>query len=174
MTDPVPLVVDLDGTLIHGDSSGRACAWVIGLAPWRAMVVLRWWLRAGRAKAKAGIFHLRPPEPRHFRWRDEVVAFVRGERAAGRRVILATGSDRRCARFVAAHLGLTEPVLASAARINLIGAAKREALLARFGRGGFDYLGDSAADRAVWAVCRHALVVGRRDPGVPCVRRFPG
>ena len=169
-----PLVVDLDGTLIHGDSSGRACAWLLLLRPWLVPRVLGWWLGGGRARAKAGVFHLRPPELRHLRWRGAVCTFVRDQLAQGRRVVLATGSDRRCARLVAAHLGITAPLIASDGRINRIGPAKREALLAAFGRGGFDYLGDSGADLAVWAVCRRALVVGRRDPGVPCQRRFDG
>ena len=172
--DPCPLVVDLDGTLIRGDSSRQALLRVLVRWPWRGLRVLAWWRRGGRARAKAGLLRWSPCRPERLRWHRDVLAFIDAQRRAGRTLVLATGADRRTAAAVAAHLGGFARVLASDGRGNLIGAAKRDALLRLFGAKGFDYLGDSRADRCVWAVARQALVVGGRDPGVPCVQRFRG
>jgi len=50
-------------------------------------------------------------------------------------------------------------VIASTATRNLKGRAKAQALVDRFGRGGFAYAGDSRADLAVWAEAGAAVLV---------------
>jgi 4-hydroxybenzoate polyprenyltransferase len=49
--------------------------------------------------------------------------------------------------------------MASDGIVNLSGERKRERLLAQFGQGGFDYIGNGAPDLPVWAVARNGLVV---------------
>jgi 4-hydroxybenzoate polyprenyltransferase len=75
-------------------------------------------------------------------------------------VVLATAAPREVAEAVAAELGCFDEVLASDPTHNLKGPAKRTALEERFGRGGFEYVGDSAADRAVWEGAGRASCVG--------------
>ena len=53
------------------------------------------------------------PDPTLLPYRPDVLEFLRSQKQAGRRLILATGSDRRMADAVAAHLGIFDDVLAS-------------------------------------------------------------
>jgi 4-hydroxybenzoate polyprenyltransferase len=60
---------------------------------------------------------------------------------------------------VAEHLGVFDQVLASDGVSNLAGANKAAALVERYGHGGFDYAGNSAADIEVWQAAGAAWVV---------------
>ena len=60
---------------------------------------------------------------------------------------------------MADHAGIFDEVLATDDGVNLTGEAKARALVERFGRGGFDYAGDAAADLPVWRVARKAILV---------------
>ena len=50
-------------------------------------------------------------------------------------------------------------MIASEADNNLSGAAKRDALVERFGAEGFDYMANAPVDRAVWSAARTAILV---------------
>jgi phosphoserine phosphatase len=80
-------------------------------------------------------------------------------KSAGRKVLLVTASDQLVADRVAAHLKLFDEAIGSDGVTNLKGAAKAELLVKKFGRGGFDYAGDSAADIPVWVAARRAYAV---------------
>ena len=85
--------------------------------------------------------------------------WLKEQRAAGRRLILCTATDRSIADNIAAHLGVFDEVMASDGVTNLAGSNKAAALEARFGAHGFDYAGNSSADLAVWRRARRAIVV---------------
>jgi 4-hydroxybenzoate polyprenyltransferase len=89
----------------------------------------------------------------------DLLAWLREERASGRRLVLCTASDQKLADGVAAHLGLFDTVMGSDGHTNLAGAAKAAALVARFGERGFDYAGNSSDDLPVWQAAREAIVV---------------
>ncbi len=138
-----PLCVDLDGTLVRGDLLRQA---FIGLAVRRPLAALAalLQLRRGRAAFKAAVAARSPVDAAALSYREEVLAWLRGQREAGRRLVLATAADRGHAEAVAAHLGIFEEVLASDGVRNLGAGRKRDLLRSRFGEGGFDYLGDHA------------------------------
>jgi 4-hydroxybenzoate polyprenyltransferase len=75
-------------------------------------------------------------------------------------LVLVTAADRRIAEALAARTDLFDEVLASDGVLNLKGQAKATALVARFGQGGFDYVGDARVDLPVWQAARQAIVVG--------------
>ena len=116
-------------------------------------------LSGGRAALKARVAALAPPNPALLPYNQELLEYLRAERAAGRRIVLATAANEAVAERVAAHLGLFDEVIASTAARNLKGVAKAEVLVARFGRAGFAYAGDSRADLAVWAEAGAAVLV---------------
>lgn len=162
----VPLCVDLDGTLIPVDSLHECLLLLARRAP-RALLRLPARLTAGRAAFKAGVIDALDREPGALRryvaqlpLNAEVLARLRQAREAGRRLVLVTASDRRLAEALAAHLELFDEVLASDGAHNLRGAAKRELLVARYGEQGYDYIGDAAVDRPVFASAREAILVG--------------
>ena len=106
---------------------------------------------------------------------EEFLAFLRAERARGRRIYLASAADAHIAQAVADELGLFDGVFASDGATNLKSAAKAAALCAAFGAGGFDSAGNANADLAVWQAAGGVLAVNVSATLLRTVqRRFPG
>lgn len=158
MDEDLPLVVDLDGTLIKSDMLLETLVATLRARPW-LLPAVPLWLARGRAHLKRELALRAPVAPHELPYRVEVLVRVAGERARGRRLVLATASDEHIARRIAAHLGMFDEVLASDGRRNLKGAAKCHALVERFGERGFDYLGDGVADGEVRAAARRVMLV---------------
>jgi len=157
-----PLVVDLDGTLIHTDMLHESALQMSRTSP---IDVLRipLWLRQGKAVLKSELASRSSFDAALLPYNEPLLAWLKEERAAGRSIVLCTASDRAIAEAVARHLGVFDEVLASDGDVNLAGDRKAEALHGRFGKGGFDYVGNSGADLKVWRHARKAIVVnGRR------------
>jgi len=154
----LPLCVDLDGTLLVTDSLHELA---VGLAGQRPLDLLRipGWLAGGRAYLKARLAERVALDAAHLPYRGEVLEALRAARAEGRPCVLVTAADRRVAEAVAAHLGLFDEVLASDGADNLKGRSKADELGQRFGRGGFEYLGDARADLPVWEAAGAASLV---------------
>jgi 4-hydroxybenzoate polyprenyltransferase len=109
------------------------------------------------------------PDVRVLPYRHEVLNFLRHERWAGRRIILATASDRVYAEAIAKQVGLFDDVLASDGQTNLKGRNKLAAIQEYCRQNGFsqfNYAGDALADVPIWKEAAEAHVVA---PG-PLVR----
>jgi apolipoprotein N-acyltransferase len=98
-------------------------------------------------------------DPAALPYHEPFLAFLREQKAAGRKLILVTASDRDMALPVANHVGLFDEVLGSDGKTNLRGANKLKVLVEKFGERGFDYAGNSSADFAVWRGAREAIVI---------------
>ncbi|MEI9960769.1 MAG: hypothetical protein WDM76_06455 [Limisphaerales bacterium] len=98
-------------------------------------------------------------DPATLPYHDAFLIWLRGQKAAGRKIILATASDRRMALPVADYVALFDEVLGSDGKTNLRGANKLKALVEKFGERGFDYAGNSDVDFTVWRGAREAIVV---------------
>lgn len=160
----VPLCVDLDGTLTPVDTLHES---LIALARKSPLALLRLpaVLGGGRAALKSYVVdQLSGPvggtAPEIVvPLRQDFVDWLRSERASGRRLVLATASERRVAEVVAAQAGCFDEILATEGTTNLKAESKRDALEARFGRKGFDYCGNDRVDLPVLAAARRAIVV---------------
>jgi 4-hydroxybenzoate polyprenyltransferase/phosphoserine phosphatase len=164
----VPLFVDLDGTLIAGDVTYESVLGGIRRNP-AIIPGLPWHLLRGRAALKRALASEVLPDVRLLPFRKEVLHFLREQRWAGRRVILATASDRRYADAIAKEVGLFDDVLASDGRINLKGPNKLAAIrqyCQEHGFSQFAYAGDALADIPIWKEAAEVHVV---SPG-PLVR----
>lgn len=172
MASPVggepPLVVDLDGTLIKSDLLVETLIDASRRSPW-VLLLLPLWLLRGRASLKRQLAMRAGVKAATLPYRPEVVTLMDEARRAGRRTVIATASDMNVAREVARHVGCDD-LLASDGKTNMKGHHKRDALVHRYGEGGFDYVGDSHADVEVWRAARQALVVGG-NPGVTAAAR---
>ncbi|HVY71406.1 MAG TPA: haloacid dehalogenase-like hydrolase, partial [Verrucomicrobiae bacterium] len=143
-----PLCVDLDGTLLCHDSF-RATLWIfLRRFPWRAPLILLWW-RHGRACVKRNIATAISYDVSRWQVHAAFLEFLRAERARGRRLILASGTEESVARRVAEHIGLFDEVIASDGVTNVTGPRKTARLNARFGEKGWDYAGNSRVDLPV-------------------------
>lgn len=167
----VPLVLDLDGTLHAHDLSWldfrRAC-W---RRPWIALPLAPLAL-AARGRLKCALARGSDLDLTRLDYDPRVLQLAGEARAAGRRIVLATGSAQSLAEAVAQHLGLFDEVFGSSPGCNLVGAAKAEALVRRFGRRGFDYAGNSRADLQVWPQARAAIVVNAAPSVLHAARRI--
>ena len=157
-TPNVPLVVDLDGTLIRTDLMWESLSRRLRRNPLAIFLILFWWTR-GRARLKQKLAESVQIDPATLPYHEPFLAWLRSEKASGRQLILATASDLKMAQPVAAHVGLFDEVLASDGLTNLRSENKLRALTAKFGERGFDYAGNSSADFAVWRGAREAVVV---------------
>ena len=157
----IPLVVDLDGTLIKTDLLWESLVQWLGKNPFGIFPILLWWMR-GRAFLKQRLADRVKLDPAKLPFNEKFLAWLHEQKASGRKVILATASDFQAAKPVADHFGIFDEVLASDGRTNLRGANKLKALVDKFGERGFDYAGNSSVDLAVWRGAHAAIVVNAR------------
>lgn len=174
-SSPLPLCVDLDGTLTPVDTLHESLVGLGRHSPLGLLLAPRW-LARGKAGFKRAVFERCPTDIDALPLNEELVAWLRAERQAGRSLVLVTASDRATAEAVAERVGLFDEVIASDGKTNVSGANKRDALRARFGDKGFDYVGNSSVDLAVWSAAANAIVVGseslaRRAATVSTVHR---
>lgn len=153
-----PIVVDLDGTLIRTDMLHESALRVMRDKPLH-LLRIPYWLARGKAILKSNLASHTSFDPVSLPYNDDLLGWLRTQRAAGRKLILCTASDRTIAQPIAEHLDLFDEVMASDGRSNLAGRNKAAALEERFGRGGYDYVGNSSADLHVWQGARRAIVV---------------
>jgi apolipoprotein N-acyltransferase len=154
----VPLVVDLDGTIIRTDLMWESLAQLLRRNPFAFFQILFWWT-GGRAHLKQKLAARVQVDPATLPYHEQFLIWLRREKSSGRKIILATASDLEMARPVANHLGLFDEILASDGKTNLRRENKSLALVNKFGERGFDYAGNSMDDLAVWRSARLAIVV---------------
>lgn len=156
--DALPLVVDLDGTLIRSDLLVETFFHAVSSNPLNGLKLLGT-LPRGKAEFKAAIADAASIDAPTLPFDETVLAYIKAARSQGRPVWLASASDARHVEAIAEHLGLFTGWLASDGTTNLAGTAKAQRLVAMFGERGFDYIGNSKADLAVWAVARRAIAI---------------
>ena len=154
----VPLCVDLDGTLIRTDMLHEN---VLGLAKSSPASLLKLfgWLGQGKAHLKHQVAERVVIDPAGLPYNEAVLDLIRTARAEGRPVVLATATPAGVAQSIADHLGLFDAVIATDATTNLAAGNKADALVARYGAQGFDYVGNHRHDLPIFAVARQAHLV---------------
>lgn len=158
----IPLVLDLDGTLLRVDSSRHflknAC-----LAGDANILAAIWkgvpWLKAYLASRYAHT--LAPPF-----WNEALMRLAASYRAHGAEVWLVTASHALLAKKVFHQFPFLTAFAGSTRRQRLKGAAKARWLAARFGPCGYDYAGDSVNDVPCWNTARIAWIPEGLPPSV--------
>lgn len=154
----LPLVLDLDGTIIRTDTFHEMMVHLLFRKPW-ILLLLPFWFLKSRAFTKARLVDHCDLSPQHLPYNEQLLTFAKQEAQKGRPLILATGADQRMAQKIADHLGIFQEVIGSDGHVNMTGPHKKQALVERFGLQGFDYAGDSRIDTHIWEVAHNALVV---------------
>lgn len=158
-----PLVVDLDGTLVHSDMLHESAISVLRDSPFEVLRI-PFLLLKGKAFLKQHLASKTEFNPQTLPYNEELLEWLKQERAVGRRLILCTAADRKIADRIADHLGIFDQVIASDGVLNIEGEKKAAALVQRFEHQGYDYAGNSHKDLAVWARAHKAVVVnGSRE-----------
>jgi 4-hydroxybenzoate polyprenyltransferase/phosphoserine phosphatase len=154
---PLPLAVDLDGTLLRGDLLMEAAVSFIRRRPLNVLRLLRWFL-SGRAALKAEVAKAVSLELAFSPVNPGLMKMLQRRQSLGLPTVLVTAADRAYAELVAARFGLFDAVLASDGQTNLRGKEKARALSARF-PDGFAYAGNATADLPVWRSSAQVIAV---------------
>ena len=152
------LAVDLDGTLTLTDTLYESVLALLREHPLYFFFMLIWLLR-GKAVFKAMLAERVQLNVAALPYNNDLIDWLKEERAGGRRLILCTAANQKIAHAVAQHLSIFDSVMASDQITNLKGQVKRAALDSHFGPQGYDYAGDSEQDLFVWAGARQAVLV---------------
>lgn len=159
---PLPLAVDLDGTLVRGDRLHDAAAEVFTRAPWLILPAILAWMRGRAAMKRFLAKRARAFDPETLPYHAEVLERIEEEIASGREVILVTGTDHEIAKRIAEHLGFHD-YFGSDGTINLTGHEKARYLISRYGEGGYEYWGDSTKDLPAWEKSGAIGIVGPKE-----------
>jgi 4-hydroxybenzoate polyprenyltransferase len=152
-----PLLVDLDRSLIRTDLLLETAVAYIGANPLGIFRLLGWTLR-GRAHIKRKLAETVDLDVELIPVHDEVAALSARAKRDGREVHLVTAADGILATRIAARFPFLDGVISSDGKTNLKGVRKAELVRQRFS-GGFDYIGDNAADLHIWRHAREVIVV---------------
>ena len=157
-----PLVVDLDGTLVLGDTLHESLLGLLGKRPLGALR-LPAWLTGGKAAFKQALAQQHVVDATTLAYNQPLIEWLASQRGQ-RELVLCTAADSRVADAVAAHLDLFDRVLASDGENNLSGPRKAQCLVERYGDKGFDYVGNAHADLPVWQRAHTAIVSNATAP----------
>ncbi len=154
----VPLVVDLDGTLIQTDTLLELLLALIKKTPW-IIFLLPVWLLRGKAYFKYAVANRVELNPALLPYHQAFLNYLQQQKQHGRRLILATAANERIAHKIADYLGLFTTVLASDEKNNLVGARKLVAIKQHCDA--FVYAGNEANDLPIWRAATAIIIISR-------------
>ncbi len=154
------LCVDLDDTLILGDSFYHQIKILIAKQPLKLPYFM--WLLAtgGRPAAKTWLAGEHPIDAATLPYRNDLLTYLRDQKAAGRKLYLVSAANQDTVTRVAAHIGLFDGAHGSNATINLK-AAKKADFIQKNIANDFCYAGDALADIAVWKKAQGMILCGK-------------
>jgi len=155
----IPLVVDLDGTLVRTDMFLESVLKTQKMS-WKRLIELLSAMVNGRAAVKEFFAKGFEFDPSKLPFRKVVLSLIESRRLAGDPIILATAAAGRIANKISSETGLFDSSLSSTSTSNLSGIKKADALIKLYGYKGFDYVGDSSKDLPVWQASRKSYLVG--------------
>jgi len=131
----IPLCVDLDGTLVKLDTLHQAF-FLLLRRDFASILRIPGWMLKGKAYLKDQVMQRITLDASVLPYNQTFLAWLRAERAAGRRLVFATASNYRTANAVTEHLGIFDDIIASNAENNLRHNRKLLAIRERFERFG--------------------------------------
>ena len=155
----LPIVVDLDGTLIYSDILIETSISCVKSSFGKFLKSIFLLFIKGKAAFKEVISNNSDINIEALPYNKELIKWLINQKENGRRIVLCTGSNYLYAKKIANHLGIFDEVIASDGTQNLVGVKKAEFLLNRFGESCFDYVGNSKKDIPVWNVSKNIILV---------------
>ncbi|PPC88449.1 MAG: hypothetical protein CTY31_02195 [Hyphomicrobium sp.] len=152
-----PLCVDLDGTLLKTDALVEGILAIISSPG--ALVKIPQLLVTTRASLKQRVAELSNLDPALLPYNRDVLDYVDREKRRGRPIVLVTAADQRIAHAISDHLGIFDEVIASDGNRNLKGEEKASELVRRYGRQGYDYVGNDRTDLPAWREADSIIMV---------------
>ncbi len=155
-TSQLPLYVDLDGTLLKSDLLLESFLELLKRNLLYLFLVPIWCLH-GKAYLKHQIAQRVTLRADLLPYHETLLAYLREQKAAGRKLVLISASDQRLVESVAAHVGLFDQAIGSDGVTNCAGIQKCQRIQAQDTE--FVYAGDRAVDLAIWRVASAAITV---------------
>lgn len=168
-SDRLPIIVDLDNSLILTDSLHEHLVAAFFANPVRLLRVFPH-LTRGRAAFKAQLMREVDLESTTLPFCTPLLEWLRAEAAKGREIHLCSAAHQAIVDQIAAHLGLFTSALGTDV-YNLKGPAKAAHLIERFPQG-FVYVGDAHADLAVWDVAQGIVLANASASVAHAARRL--
>jgi 4-hydroxybenzoate polyprenyltransferase len=156
--DAPPIAVDLDGTLLLGDSLHEGLLSLLMRRPWLVFPLVLT-LLAGKAAFKSYVAE-RTTLCREAPLHAELLGYLTEQKRLGRRIGLFSAADQRIVDAVAARVGLFTIAKGSNGGRNLSGADKLVAIREAYGDR-FVYAGDAHVDLPIWRESEAVILVGR-------------
>ncbi|MGD2153386.1 MAG: UbiA family prenyltransferase [Gemmatimonadales bacterium] len=153
--DGVPLIMDVDGTLIRSDLLWEGLAWILTRRPRRLLPALLA-LTGGRPALKAFLAREGGVIIDDLPLEQAALELIEEARGAGAKVILASAADESQVEGLKDRVG-ADLAWGSDGATNLKGSRKLSHIQDRFGE--FDYVGNSRADLPLWGAARRAIAV---------------
>ena len=150
--------MDLDGTLVKSDMIYETVNQLICSKPWRVFEIF-WNLVKGKTAFKKFLAEKAEIDVTSLPYNPHLMSWLVEQKKRGRYIVLATATHRILADKIAEYTKLFDEVLASAAGVNLKSGQKRDALIRKFGKHGFDYVGNEQADVPVWEAANVVHIV---------------
>ena len=154
----IPLIVDLDGTLIQSDLLLETLSISLKESFFKTIfffiknindfALIKHFL-AEKSKIKIN----------NMPFNKKVLNFIKDRKKKGSPIILMTGSNIKLALKIQEHLNLFDNVYASDKNNNLVGKAKLQLILEKFGEFNYDYMADAKSDIEVWKYARKIITV---------------
>ncbi len=154
----VPLIVDLDHTLINTDLLYESSIGTLKAQPWLIFIYPFWFFK-GKGYLKTQLVKRFEIDVTKLPYLQETIDYINERKKQGCEVILATASHKDYAFAVAKHIQLFDDVMASNADFNLSSHNKADKLIERFGYKSFDYMGDHMRDMPVWEASNLSILV---------------
>lgn len=169
--DPIPLCVDLDGTLILQDSVAIAFFALLRKNPFKACIALTKLIQ-GKPAYKTYLAQHINLDPKKLPYNQPLLAWLQQQKQQGRQLILATASDEKFAQPIADYVGLFSDCIASNQTLHLKGKHKRDELNRRYGQGHYDYVGNHSADYPIWVDARQAIITNAKAAVIAQARKI--
>lgn len=173
MTTKIPLCVDCDHTLIATDLLFEACFLLLKQHPAK-LFLLPFWLLKGKAFLKQRLAKSVTFDWGSLPYRPETLEIIEKARQEKRKIVLATASPTVWAQGIANHLKCFTEVFATEKNINLSSHNKAVKLTQQYGLHGFDYVGDSKDDIAVWKNANKKIIVSHQQSLVERIKKIAG
>lgn len=157
----IPLVVDLDGSLIKIDLPVESFLFVLIHKPFKLFKLLLEKIKCRKEGfLKQNLEALADFSLEQVPWSQTFLSFLKEEKAAGRKLVLCTGSAQAYAdRINKMQEGLFDETYGCTIGQNLVGHKKGQFLTEKYGNKGFDYAGNSLIDWQVATYARQFILV---------------
>ena len=162
MSKDIPLIVDLDHTLINTDLLFESSKGVLKQQPW-LILLYPFWFFQGKGYLKEQLVRRFTIDVSVLPYIQDTIDYINERKKQGSIIILATASHKDYAFAVANYIDLFDDVMASNADFNLSSHNKADKLVERFGHKGFDYMGDHMRDMPVWESSNLSILVNVTD-----------